>query len=434
MAINFPSYKTVVNRIRSDVRAKLPGSDPTIFGTFLRALSDSIASRIFDLVQLIEQAVDLAFIQTSTGVYLDRLGAYKELTLNPATVSIGQILMTGTVGSTIPVDTSIRSSDGNLYEIDAGLTLNALTIVVSTLVQTGGVATATAVGHSLATGSSPTISGAAQSEYNGTFSITVIDEDTFSYSVDSGATSPATGAISAAIDGGLAQITSNDTGAAQNLDSGAVLSLVSPISGVDATAYVRFDGITGGVDVEPVEGFRARILDAFANPVSNFNPAAITRLAKAVSGVGRVFVKRITPSVGDVTVYFLTTDPVNPIPSTTLANTVKDAILVELPVTSDPENVYVTPPTGVTVPFTFSAISPDTTTMRAAITANLQAFFEDRVEFEQDITEDQYRLAIQNTQDPDTGNNLATFTLSTPTTDITISTGEIGLIGAVTFT
>jgi hypothetical protein len=71
--------------------------------------------------------------------------------------------------------------------------------------------------------------------------------------------------------------------------------------------------------------------------------------------------------------------------------------------------------------------------MRTAITANLQAFFDDRAEFETNITEDQYRSAIIETQDTETGDFLDSFTLSSPSADITIGAGAIAGLGSVLY-
>jgi|GEM_PF-5324411 len=53
----------------------------------------------------------------------------------------------------------------------------------------------TAAPHGLTTGASVTISGAEQTEYNGTYTVTVTDTDKFTYTFAGSATSPATGTI-----------------------------------------------------------------------------------------------------------------------------------------------------------------------------------------------------------------------------------------------
>lgn len=84
-------------------------------------------------------------------------------------------------------DTGIRRIEGHYVGDD---------ISVSSLTQTSGIATCiTSTEHGGTTGDWVYISGANESEYNGIVQITVIDSNIFTYSVSSGATSPATGTI-----------------------------------------------------------------------------------------------------------------------------------------------------------------------------------------------------------------------------------------------
>lgn len=67
-------------------------------------------------------------------------------------------------------------------------------LTIASLTQSSGTATATvSAGHQLETGDSVYISGATETEYNGDFIVTVSSSTVFTYSVDSSATSPATG-------------------------------------------------------------------------------------------------------------------------------------------------------------------------------------------------------------------------------------------------
>ena len=67
---------------------------------------------------------------------------------------------------------------------------------VSTLTQAAGLATCTnGSAHGYETGDWVFIDGAVQTEYNGIVQITVTSTTAFTFSVDSGATSPATGTI-----------------------------------------------------------------------------------------------------------------------------------------------------------------------------------------------------------------------------------------------
>jgi len=66
---------------------------------------------------------------------------------------------------------------------------------VTALTSSGATATATVTNHGYADGDPIVIAGATPSDYNGTFNITKIDANTFTYQVAEGLSSPATGTI-----------------------------------------------------------------------------------------------------------------------------------------------------------------------------------------------------------------------------------------------
>jgi hypothetical protein len=69
---------------------------------------------------------------------------------------------------------------------------------VTTLTSSGVTATATATNHGYSDGDPVLIAGATPSGYNGTWNITKVDANTFTYMLDSALSSPATGTITAA--------------------------------------------------------------------------------------------------------------------------------------------------------------------------------------------------------------------------------------------
>ncbi len=64
---------------------------------------------------------------------------------------------------------------------------------------------------------------------------------------------------------------------------------------------------------------------------------------------------------------------------------------------------------------------------------SLNQFFDEGTEVGVNVDEDAYRSAIFNTVDTVTGDVVSTFTLSTPSGDVTIATGEIGVLGSVVY-
>lgn len=432
MPINFPTYEDIINRGRSSVRAQLPDTDPTVTGTFVRGLADGVSSRAFDIVLLLRQAIDQFFPQTATGQYIESWAGYEGLQRLTASRASGSVVLSGVAGTPIPALTEVRSAEGNIYQTQEPVIISANSFGITSINSAGSVATVVASGHPLASGSTVTISGAAEPEYNGEFEVSVIDGDSFSYNISGAPASPATGTIQGDINSASVLVESVESGASLNLESGAVLSFVLPISGAD-DALTSFSAITGGADVESDDDLRERVFQSRRNPVANFNAVAIEREARKISGVTRVFIKEIFPQVGDVSVYFLRDNDLNPLPSAAEISNVREQILTILPATSDEENVYVQAPVISTADFTFSAISPDTGTMREAIINSLNAMFEDSAEFEVSLSEDRYRSAIINTQDLVGGEALSSFTLTAPVGDITVGLGEIAGLGGVTF-
>lgn len=96
------------------------------------------------------------------------------------------------------------------------------------------------------------------------------------------------------------------------------------------------------------------------------------------------------------------------------------------------ENVIVNAPTANTVDFTFTALSPNTTAMQTAITASLESFFASGTNVAEDLTEDTYKSIIKSTQDSG-GNTVDSFTLSSPSGDVSIGVSELPILGTITF-
>ena len=203
----------------------------------------------------------------------------------------------------------------------------------------------------------------------------------------------------------------------------------------------------GGAANETDDAYRSRILLSRSLIEGVFTSGQIKLAALGVAGNTRAFVVRadesaaeaptvgFTPTAGQVAVYVLRDNDANIIPTNTILALTKQAIIDngKLPANTYSGDVYVYAPTTVAVDFTFTALSPDTPTMRQAVQDQLQAFFEDTVDFEETILEAAYLGAIQNTQDLETGDFIVSFALSTPSGNVAISDGEIGVLGDITF-
>jgi uncharacterized phage protein gp47/JayE len=379
------------------------------------------------------------FPQTAIDEYLDRWLAYEGLSGEPATGSDGAVTFEGTVGKSLSAGTEVNSESGVVYELKSGIVFANQLINVTTLTRSGTTVTATTPSaHNFATGIEVDILGANETEYNGTHEITVIAEDQFTYEITTTPSSPATGTITADFDGAFGEVEStvvndSENNVNVNLDSGAKLTLAVPVIGVESEGRVQFTGVTGGADAESNESKFNRLMQSRTNPVANFNPTAITKECLKVAGVTRVLVKRITPYVGAVTILFVRDNDDNIIPSAGEVQDVRDVLLEILPAQSSVDDLFVLAPTPIETDYVFASISPDTPTMRQAISDSLTAFYRDSVTFEQDITSDKYRSAIIDTVDPETGEILDEFVLTSPAGTISVGTISIGTLGTVTF-
>jgi hypothetical protein len=127
---------------------------------------------------------------------------------------------------------------------------------VSSITRSGTTVTVTSNGHGFSTGQQITISGATQPEYNGTFAITRLDANRFTYFVGTEPESPATGTITAKADAQLVVagpgVLDNDydgevnpvRGVTQITRSGSTVTVSSTKHGFSNGARVTISGAT----------------------------------------------------------------------------------------------------------------------------------------------------------------------------------------------
>ena len=436
MSLNLPESATeVVQRAKTDVQREAPDSSPFLRNSWLSALITGYANRVYDFYLQLLEAIKQSFPDTATEEFLERWAAIWGRNRIAATVANGNIVATGTATTVIPTGTNFASSDGKVYQSTSVATITASTVSVASITRSGTTATLTTTSdHNLASNAPGTIAGANETDYNLTDTeIQVTGLDTLTYQVSGAPSTLATGTITLSFTTANVPVESADSGASENQDADAPLTLQSPIAGVDNEAWVDFGALGGGTDQETDDELRVRLLERIQNPVAHFNANEIISKAKEVAGVTRVFVQTVTPVVGQVTVYFMRDNDTNPIPTASEVATVKAKIDEITPANTDTTDVFVLAPTGVSTDFTFTALTPSTTTMQDAISANLRQFFDERTTVGVDIDEDAYRSAIFNTVDTQTGDIISTFTLSAPSGDITIASGEIGVLGNITY-
>jgi len=424
----------LVSKSLTDIQRELLDSNPFLANSWLRAFSVSQSQRVFDFYLQLEGAVDENLPDTATGIFLERWASIFGLGRLPGAAGSGNLAITGTVGFSVNAGNLYQSPDAISYEVTVAGTITAQSLSV-TITSTGLVATATtAVEHKLSANIPVTISGANEADYNVTnAAITVLTTTTFTYTMANDPVDIATGTILAGFNAGSITVEAETFGIETNQIVNTLLTIQSPLPGINSIAGVDADEIIDGLDQETDDDLRDRLLERLRNPVAHFNDSDIIAQAKTIVGVTRVFVFDVTPLLGQVTINFMRDNDDVSIPSAAEVTEVKTAILLIKPANTADVDVIVAAPVAVATAFTFNAINPDTATMRTAITASLNQFFDEETFVGVNVTEIAYQTAIQNTVDTTNGNPLISFTLTVPSGDITITTGEIGTLGTVTY-
>lgn len=436
MTIIYPeNRKEVSDRISTDVQNELPEINPSLRNSIFRSLIIGMAGRLFDIYEQQRAAQVELFPDTATEItFIRRWGLFKGLDVNASSQSLGPITATGTIGSIIPEGATFQTVDNLEYTaVNQDYTIQFVLLTCG-ITRVLNLATAQfSVSHNFASGMTVTFAGADQTEYNGDKVIIVVDNVTVTYQVTGNPATPATGALTGSADLARVTIQSVDTGIIQNLDSGTKVSLKNPISGVDTDAFVQHDGIIGGTDEETAVEYRTRVLDKYANPISNFNDSDIEFTLKKINGITKVWTFDASPIPGKIRTYFIRGNDANIFPDANEVDAAKNEMLKIKTAPMQDEDVIVSSPTPVTVDFVFTALTPNSQSMQAAIKESLKQMFIDDTEVEINLSQDQYRSVIQNTLNPSTGEQVTSFALSQPVGAIAINEGELAAKGNITF-
>lgn len=181
-------------------------------------------------------------------------------------------------------------------------------------------------------------------------------------------------------------VAADSAGALTNTAAGSGLTLVNPddapdgfigIGTVDAEA--DGSGLSGGVDAEEIEAFRARVLERKRNvPQGGSEPDYVTWVREALGAdVVAVYVDSFQNDARSVWVAFTVKDQPSGIPSDAQVALVQAYIddPIRRPVTARVFAIKLIPSP---VPVLIGGLSPDTPAIRAAIAVEVAAVFADR--------------------------------------------------------
>lgn len=210
-----------------------------------------------------------------------------------------------------------------------------------------------------------------------------------------------------------------------NADEGTVLTLVSPIAGIQSATTVQSGGLVGGTDEESDDDLRVRILLRIQNPPQGGAHTDYEAWALEVPAVTRAFTVEANRGIGTVDVTFLTDEETGgPIPTAAKVTQVQDYIDPLRPVTAD---VLVVAPTLLNLDPEITIV-PDTQAVRDAVEANLEDLLLEFAEPGVTLPLSKIVEAIS------TAPGEESHTLISPTADVTPAALQIVTLGTITWT
>ncbi len=446
MPLQIPSRRDVSTSLQTYVRAALPSLDPTPerrskIGAWVR----SLASALFDwYVALKDYGDHEPFPQSARGAFLFN-GWWRPVTkLDPikAAPARGQCCVSGTANTPIPKGMRL-TANSITYTVDdaTAIVQQSMQIESITYLAVGKIVLVrTRAPHNLATGLHVTVASANAAAYNGTFEITVIDDQEFTYRP---ATAPLADPGSPLVYATWAMLTvsAGEVGTASNVGSGGTLQVLDSIPGVATTAYATYRGIQGGADDETAESYRARVLRKLGTDYGAFTGNEIVDVARTVPGVTRVWVKKATlfgaengVNEGQVKVAFLRDNDVNPLPSSQEVMDVRTTLIRNsMTANTAEEDVIVQSPIAKWIDVRFTRITPDSVSMREAIRATLVQWFRETADYETSVTLVDLECVIKSAYDLKTRTALKSFELLAPTDTVTVGTNEFPMLRSISF-
>ncbi|WP_027366928.1 baseplate J/gp47 family protein [Desulfocurvibacter africanus] len=229
----------------------------------------------------------------------------------------------------------------------------------------------------------------------------------------------------AVIAGGTAsaQVQAQVAGAAGNSVAGQALSLVSPVSGVQSQATVATGGLGGGADIEADDSLRARLLARLKETPAGGAAHDYEAWALAVPGVSRAWVFGGLLGAGTVSVYVVDDESTPITPAQATLDAVAAYIEERRPVTAE---IHVFAPELLVVDLEIN-LSPNTASVQAAVTSELEALFNREAEVGGTILHSHFREAIS------IAAGESDHALVSPVGNIVAAAGQIPVLGVITF-
>lgn len=434
MTITTQNLNQTIADIKTAIQAHLPESNPFQSQGKLNAFATGIATAIHGGYVYMDQVVNSLFLQGESDSFVDAYASFFGLTRLPASISSGNAVITGDMGSVLPQFTQFKNSKGDIFVLQSQKIISNYSIIAQAISYIGGVATIIFQNpHKLATGLTVNISGADENVFNGNFTINVVNANTITYNISD---APAYTGGDIVVSGAFAflNMTSALGGSDKNLASGEKLTIISPIANINSTALVDYGQVSGGTAVETDINFKERIKDNAKLIGGSFSRGYITNLiANKFSGITKIFFSDANPSNGAFTIYFINGEDTSIIPAQSQLDAVRSFIIDNdiRPVDLNPDNVFVKAPTPKLINFTFASLNPNTATMKETIRLTLDEYFRRNANMGQDISLNTINGIIWQAVDLTSGEQVKNFELNQPNTNITLGAEEIAILGNI---
>lgn len=372
MPLTRPTLQEIINRVESDAEALLTGRVALLQRAVIRIFARIIAGASHIAYGFISKVADILMVDTATGTTLDRHSYIWGVSRKAATFANGPVVFTGVEGTSIPGGTDVQDSVGNEYTTTAdGVIISGIASVAVQAKNPGASANITDSRQLTLIApiddiDSVCYAGQWTVPYDnlagGTFGV----GDTLTNTTQSGS---AIVVVDNGADEARVVIVSGEFEDNDSFNNGSGVS--ADVDGIP----VLYAGIVGGQDEEADNDLRERILLRIQEAPAGGTVADFERWAREVAtengSVSGAWAYPATPSPGWVTVVCKTAGD-DPVPTAGLITDVEDYLDERRPVTCD---VVVEPVVKVETTFAIS-ISPNNSTIQAAITESLQDMFE----------------------------------------------------------
>jgi uncharacterized phage protein gp47/JayE len=134
-----PTLEQIAERIRADMRARLPGARPELRRSLLGVLAQMEAGAVQGLHGYLDWLARQLMIDTAEAEHLERWAAVWGVDRATPVAASGSIIATGNEGSEIPEGAQLESDSGETYATDSLATIDASgqTVVAVTAVEPG---------------------------------------------------------------------------------------------------------------------------------------------------------------------------------------------------------------------------------------------------------------------------------------------------------